>query len=122
MKRSNEELELFAYIVSHELQEPLRMVTNYLQLLEQRYEDQLDVKANKFIRYAREGAIRMKQLIADLLLYSRFTRDKKSLLPVNYQKLLLEVLKNLEIPIMERQAVITHDPLSTVMANGTQLG
>lgn len=121
LRRSNEELQQFAYIASHDLQEPLRMVTSYLQLLERRYEDQLDDDAREFIGYAVDGAARMKALINDLLTYSRVDRDEKAFAPVSAQRALDQALDNLEIAISESAAQITHDTLPTVLADEGQL-
>ena len=101
LKRSNEELERFAYVSSHDLQEPLRMVTLYSQLLERRYKDSLDSDAYDFIEYIVENAKRMKQLIDDLLEYSRVTSQAKEFENIDVEKVLENVLSNLAIPIVE---------------------
>ena len=121
LRRSNKELEQFAYVSSHDLQEPLRMVTLYSQLLERRYKDRLDDDADDFIEYIIEGALRMKQLIDDLLAYSRVTSHSKKLENVNLEKLLKAVLSNLLVPIEENNAKITHNPLPTVFADSSQM-
>ncbi|MCM0083177.1 ATP-binding protein [Geomonas sp. Red32] len=121
LKRSNEELEQFAYIASHDLQEPLRMVSSYTQLLAQRYGDQLDDKAKKFIDYAVDGAVRMQRLINDLLAYSRVSRRTNAIEPVDARAALGEALRNLASAIEESGAVITSGHLPTVRADGTQL-
>ena len=101
LKRSNEELERFAYVSSHDLQEPLRMVTLYSQLLERRYKDSLDSDADDFIEYIVENAKRMKQLIDDLLEYSRVTSQAKEFENIDLEKVLENVLSNLSISIVE---------------------
>ena len=116
LKRSNEELERFAYVSSHDLQEPLRMVTLYSQLLERRYKDSLDSDADDFIEYIVENAKRMKQLIDDLLEYSRVTIQSKELKNVDIEKILDVVLTNLSVPIAENNAKIDHDSLPTVFS------
>jgi PAS domain S-box-containing protein len=121
LERSNQELEQFAYVASHDLQEPLRMVTSYLNLLERRYKEKLDPDAHEFIAFAVDGAKRMKRLITDLLAYSRVGMQDKALVPVNAETVLAQVLKNLQIAIEESQAVISHDPLPTVLADEGQL-
>ena len=121
LKRSNKELEQFAYVASHDLQEPLRMVSSYVQLLAQRYEGQLDDKAQKYIAYAVDGALRMQQLIEDLLLYSRAGARGGSLESVDSGSALAAAIQNLTKTIEESGAVITHDELPLVRANAPQL-
>ncbi len=122
LKRSNAELENFAYVASHDLQEPLRMVTSYLQLLEMHYEDQLDSDAHEFIGYAVDGAQRMRQLINDLLEYSRVSTRAAPFAPTDCELILSYVLHDLQESIEECGATITHDPLPTLMADRTQMG
>ncbi|HEY9802962.1 MAG TPA: GAF domain-containing protein [Leptolyngbyaceae cyanobacterium] len=121
LARSNTELENFAYVASHDLQEPLRMVTSYLQLLERRYKNQLDSNAEQFINYAVDGARRMQTLINDLLNYSRVTTRGQPFVSVDCGVILQRAIANLKIAIEESGAVITHDPLPTVTADPTQL-
>lgn len=121
LQRSNEELEQFAYVASHDLQEPLRMVTSYLQLIEKRYTDHLDDDAREFIGYAVDGATRMKTLINDLLAYSRIQRGKMEAEPVKLEEALDQALYNLQLAIEDEKAVITHDPLPEVIANRAQM-
>ena len=121
LSRSNEELERFAYIASHDLQEPLRMVSSYLQLLERRYKETLDDDAKEFIGFAVDGASRMKQLINDLLTFSRVGTRGKELAPVSSQEVFDVVLKDFDLLIRETDAVIKHDPLPMVMADASQL-
>ncbi|BAY38660.1 two-component sensor histidine kinase [Nostoc sp. NIES-2111] len=121
LARSNSELENFAYVASHDLQEPLRMVTSYLQLLERRYKTQLDSNAEQFINYAVDGARRMQTLINDLLNYSRVTTRGQPFVTVDCGVILQRAIANLKIAIEESGAVITHDPLPTIMADPTQL-
>jgi PAS domain S-box-containing protein len=121
LARSNADLEQFAYVASHDLQEPLRMVASYVQLLERRYKDKLDDDARDFIGFAVEGATRMRQLVDDLLLYSRVGTRGKELSPVDLEGVLRAVQKNLERTIVESQAVITSDPLPTLLGDQGQL-
>ncbi|MGH1392963.1 MAG: GAF domain-containing protein [Trichormus sp.] len=121
LARSNAELESFAYVASHDLQEPLRMVTSYLQLLERRYKDQLDTTAQQFINYAVDGAQRMQTLINDLLNYSRLTTRGQPFISVDCGVILERVKTNLKLAIEESGVVITHDPLPIVTADPTQL-
>jgi len=122
LARSNQDLEQFAYVASHDLQEPLRMVTSYVQLLAQRYKDKLDSDADEFIGFAVDGAIRMWKLINDLLTYSRVGTRAKELEPTDCETVLNQSLNDLKVAIEERGAVVTHDPLPTVMADHPQLG
>ncbi|MBC1218821.1 GAF domain-containing protein [Nostoc sp. UCD121] len=119
--RSNAELEQFAYVASHDLQEPLRMVTSYLQLLERRYKNQLDANADQFITYAVDGARRMQTLINDLLNYSRVSTRGQPFKLVDCDVILQRAIANLQIAIADNQAIITHDTLPEVMADTTQL-
>ena len=114
LERSNAELEHFAYVASHDLREPLRMITSFLQLLERRYSDRLDQDANEFIEYAVDGAKRLNDMINDLLEYSKVTSKEPILVPVNLEKVLDDVLINLLISTEEKKAIITHDPLPMV--------
>ncbi|WP_404790478.1 PAS domain S-box protein [Altericista sp. CCNU0014] len=121
LARSNDELQQFAYVASHDLQEPLRMVTSYLELLERRYKGQLDPKADRFIAYAVDGATRMQILINDLLGYSRVGSRGQSFGRVDCAAILKNVLRNLQVAISENNAIVTHDPLPEVNADATQL-
>jgi PAS domain S-box-containing protein len=121
LARSNAELEQFAYVASHDLQEPLRMVSSYTQLLAKRYQGQLGPDADRFIGYAVDGVTRMQQLINDLLAYSRVRTKGKELEPTDCQAVFDGVLANLQAAIGESGAVITHDVLPVVMADGWQL-
>jgi len=121
LERSNKELEQFAYVASHDLQEPLRMVSSYTQLLAQRYEGQLDEKAKKYIDYAVDGAIRMQRLINDLLTYSRVGSRGNPLAPTDSHAVLGDVLRNLAAMIEENRALVTNDDLPTVRADALQL-
>ncbi|MGF1932919.1 MAG: GAF domain-containing protein [Nostoc sp. ChiQUE02] len=121
LARSNAELEQFAYVASHDLQEPLRMVTSYLQLLERRYKTQLDANADQFINYAVDGARRMQTLINDLLNYSRVSTRGQPFMSVNCSVVLEQAIANLQIAIADSKAIVTHDTLPEVMADPTQL-
>jgi PAS domain S-box-containing protein len=121
LARSNAELQQFAYVASHDLQEPLRMVTSYLELLERRYKGQLDPKADQFINYAVDGAVRMQTLINALLSYSRIGTTAPSTELIDCAGVLQDVLINLQVTIAKNSAVITHDPLPKVHGDRTQL-
>jgi PAS domain S-box-containing protein len=121
LERSNKELEQFAYAASHDLQEPLRMVASYTQLLAERYQDRLDDKAKKYIDYAVDGAVRMQRLINDLLTYSRIGTRGRPLEPTDSHSALGEAIKNLAVAIEENRAIITHDDLPAVRADASQL-
>jgi signal transduction histidine kinase/DNA-binding response OmpR family regulator len=120
LQRSNAELEQFAYVASHDLQEPLRKVVGYTQLLGKRYRGQLDANADEFITYAVDAASRMQLLIQDLLTYSRVGRLQKELTPVDCETLLKQVLHTLQPLIEDNGALVTHDPLPTVPADAGQ--
>ena len=119
--RSNLELEQFAYVASHDLQEPLRMVSSYTQLLEKRYKDQLDESAKEFIHFAVDGAVRMQGLINDLLEFSRVTTKGKSFSKVNLTDVLAQARINLQSKITESQTLISVDELPMVKADEGQL-
>jgi PAS domain S-box-containing protein len=122
LKRSNAELEQFAYVASHDLQEPLRMVASYTQLLGRRYQAKLDQDAREFMSYIVDGATRMKQLIEDLLAYSRVGTKGQEFKPVALEAPLRRALFNLRAGIEEAGAAVTYDPLPTVHGDEVQLG
>ena len=119
--RSNTELEKFAYIASHDLQEPLRMVTSYTQLLQQRYRGRLDADADEFIAYAVDGAARMRTLINELLAYSRVGTQGAPFVLKALDGLLDDVLQGLEVTLLEADAVVTRDPLPELWCDPTQI-
>jgi PAS domain S-box-containing protein len=121
LNRSNEELGQFAYIASHDLQEPLRMVASYTQLLSRRYKGKLDADADEFIAYAVDGANRMQRLIQDLLTYSRVGTKGINLVEISSEKSLQHALANLHGAIADSDALVTYDPLPDVMADEIQL-
>ena len=118
---SNAELEQFAYVSSHDLQEPLRMITSYLQLLQKRYQGKLDDKADKYINFAVDGASRMQNLIQALLEFSQVSTRNRELEPANCNFILNQALSNLKLMIRDNKVTISHDPLPYVMADPTQL-
>jgi signal transduction histidine kinase len=122
LARSNAELQQFAYVASHDLQEPLRMVASFTQLLAKRYKDKLDADAQEFINYAVDGATRMQALISDLLTYARIGTQGKSLVPTDCEALFNRVLESLKFAIEESGTVISRDPFPVVMADPQQLG
>jgi hypothetical protein len=121
LERSNKELEQFAYVASHDLQEPLRMVASYVQLLERRYKDKLDSDANEFIAYAVDGAGRMQSMINDLLDYSRVGTAGKTFEKTDCAHVLGQAVVNLQGAIEESGAVIAKNKLPTIKADESQL-
>jgi PAS domain S-box-containing protein len=121
LKRSNEELGQFAYIASHDLQEPLRMVASYTQLLARRYKGRLDSDADEFIAFAVDGANRMQRLIQDLLTYSRVGSKGREFAPTASEGALAQAVVNLRQAIEDSGAEVTHDPLPVVLADEMQL-
>ena len=118
---SNKELEHFAYIASHDLQEPLRMVASYVQLLARRYGDKIDGSAHEFMDFAIDGASRMQKMINDLLIYSRVGTRGKPFVAIDCESVLGQALDNLKMAIKESKAKVTHDSLPEVKADETQL-
>lgn len=121
LKQSNEDLKQFAYVASHDLQEPLRMVSSYTQLLAERYEDQLDEKAHKFINYAVDGAARMQTLIRDLLAFSRVETRAQGFKAVDCQSALNIAIANLKTIIDETGTLVTTCDLPNIRADASQL-
>jgi signal transduction histidine kinase len=121
LARSNRDLEQFAYVASHDLQEPLRMVATYTQLLAERYRGKLDSDADKYIRYAVDGALRMQKLVQDLLAFSRVGRPGIAPESTDCNAVLQTALINLETSIQESGAIIEHTPLPVLVADRTQV-
>ena len=121
LERSNEELQQFAYVASHDLQEPLRMVSSYTQLLGRRYGDRFDGDAREFMEFIVDGAARMKQLIEDLLAYSRVGTRGRELAPTDSGEALARALANLHVTQETSGAAVTHDPMPQVTADASQL-
>ncbi|MGH7634418.1 MAG: sensor histidine kinase, partial [Gemmatimonadaceae bacterium] len=122
LERSNKELELFAYVASHDLQEPLRMVSSYTQLLERRYSDKLDDDAREFIGYAVDGASRMQRLINDLLDFSRVSTRGRPLALTDLGEILGTVRSNLSVAMEESGAVLTSEQMPQLIADAGQIG
>lgn len=121
LKRSNQELEQFGYIISHDLQEPLRMVSSYLQLIARKYTSKLDKDADEFIKYAVDGATRMQQMIKDLLRFSQFSSQPQVYKKTDLNGIVKNVLKDLSLTIEENQAEFEIDTLPIVMADHSQI-
>ena len=121
LARSNSDLEQFAYVASHDLQEPLRMVASYCQLLQRRYKGKLDADGDEFIAYAVDGADRMQILIHDLLTFSRLTAGGKEFGRTDCEAILARAEDNLEIALEQSGAVVTHGPLPVVVGEDSQL-
>jgi light-regulated signal transduction histidine kinase (bacteriophytochrome) len=121
LKRSNLDLEQFAYVASHDLQEPLRAVGGYVRLLERHLAKTLDERARALLQGAIEGALRMERLINDLLDYSRVGSRGRDFVPTDLEAVLRQALKNLQPRITASQAVVTHEPLPKLAVDSTQL-
>ncbi len=121
LERSNSDLQRFAYVASHDLKEPLRMVVSYLNLLNDRNKYELDSTSKEYIHFAMDGALRMRAMIDDLLSYSKVGSEIMSLTIVNMEDVLSTVIKDLVVSIRETKAVITHDPLPKVCAVRSQM-
>jgi len=121
LQRSNEELAQFAYIASHDLQEPLRMVASFVQLLSRKYSDKLDTNAKEYIEFAVDGATRMQKMIQDLLEFSRIQTRGKTFAIINTNELLKHVINNLLIKIQETGALITYDSLPDIYGDESQI-
>ena len=117
LERSNRELEQFAYVASHDLQEPLRMIASYVQLLSRRYKGRLDTDADEFIGFAAEGAARLQNMINDLLHFSLLAKQPADFKRVDCETALEQALANLKLAIQDSGAIITHDPLPVLMAD-----
>ncbi len=122
LRRSNSELEQFAYVASHDLQEPLRKVASFCQLLQRRYGGSLDARADQYIDFAVDGANRMQTLINDLLAFSRVGRVHTGYAPVDLEQVLARTVDSLSIAIEDNGAEITHDQLPVINGDATQLG
>jgi len=121
LRRSNAELEQFAYIASHDLKEPLRMVGSYVKLLSRRYKGKIDKDADEFIAFALDGVVRMNDLINDLLNYSRVTSKAQKAESIDCNKLLEQTFIDLQVIIKENNALITYGSLPTIIAERTQM-
>jgi signal transduction histidine kinase len=121
LARSNCDLEQFAYVASHDLQEPLRMVAAYTQLLAERYQGKLDSAADRYISYAVEGATRMQALLEDLLAFSRVGRNGAVPAPTDVNSAVTEVLKNLDLALKQHNVTVTCNPLPTILADRFQV-
>lgn len=121
LERSNQDLSQFAYIASHDLQEPLRMISNYTELLERRYGTQLNNEAQSFMKFAVEGARRMEDLVTDLLTYAQIDREAKPLQELNSRKAVENAIQALKLTVEKEQAEITVDPLPVVLGDEAQV-
>jgi PAS domain S-box-containing protein len=121
LKRSNQDLEQFGYVASHDLQEPLRAVAGYVRLLEHRFPQQVDAKTREYIAGAAEGATRMEQLITDLLAFSRLSTKARAFAPANLEVPLRAALRNLAFRIQAAKATVTVDPLPTLPVDESQI-
>lgn len=121
LARSNRELEHFAYVVSHDLQQPLQSVTGFVKLIHLKYDNYLDEVAFDYLNRIHDAGNRMQRLIQDLLAYSKVGKQNQEFQPIDCNHVLKQVLDNLQIEISEKQVDLSHDSLPTVMGNETQL-
>jgi len=121
LETANKDLEQFAYVATHDLQEPLRMISSYTQLLERKYKDKLDQDANDYIHFAVDGAIRMQKLLNDLLEFSRISSRGKGFEQVDTSNILAQVISNIQLLIAENSCLITNDDLPTLIADESQI-
>ncbi len=121
LERSNAELQQFAYVASHDLQEPLRTISSFTELLAQEYGDKLDGEAEEYVEFIVDGALRMQQLIKDLLTYSRVNRRGKAFALTNCEQVIKRVIGNLKFAIADSQATVTYDPLPKIWADESQI-
>jgi signal transduction histidine kinase len=121
LERSNQDLTQFAYIASHDLQEPLRMISNYTQLLERRYGSQMNEEARSFMRFAVDGAVRMEDLVTDLLTYAQIDREAKPAGALDARKAVANAIDALKLLVEKEQAEIIVDPLPVVLADEAQV-
>jgi light-regulated signal transduction histidine kinase (bacteriophytochrome) len=121
LERSNKELEEFAYVASHDLQEPLRKIANFSEMLAKQYQGQLDQQAVRYFGYVTDGAKRLQTLINDLLSYSRLGRAELPLIPASLEEILIGTLNDLHAPIKENHVKISHEPLPTLKVNPHQM-
>lgn len=121
LEKSNEDLQRFAYVASHDLSEPLRMISSFVQLLQKRYADRLDANADEYIRFAVEGTVRMQRMISDLLEYSRVQTKGRPFESISMEEALRQAGENLRIAVKESGAEITHGPLPSVTADPIQM-
>ena len=121
LARSNQELQQFAYVASHDLQEPLRTINSFVKLLEKRYKGQLDEDADTFIGYIVDGSVRMQALIKDILALSRAGSRTLELRPIDVNDVLDRMLEGMQMTLVDAEAEVTHDTLPTVQADATQL-
>jgi len=121
LETANKDLEQFAYVATHDLQEPLRMISSYTQLLERKYKDKLDQDANDYIHFVVNGAIRMQKLLNDLLEFSRISSRRKGFEQVDTSNILAQVISNIQLLIAENSCLITSDDLPTLIADESQI-
>jgi signal transduction histidine kinase len=121
LAHSNAELEQFAYIASHDLQEPLRMVSSYIRLLSRNYAAKLGPEASEFIAFAVDGTERMRLMLNELLAYSRIATRGQSFEPTDCERVLERALLTLQVSLSDASARVTHDPLPTVAADDSQM-